>query len=179
MDRIRIAKVIAGLALGFTVASCIVQAQPEPVAPAAKATEGPAETRTASIAEGESNLPDGAYSCTIDRYDPFPCRVTTDPDGRQRLEKLGGSQRFSGIVSPTAQGFDFRGTYFCPYGDCTEAVSGQFTAYDDGLFRGTMGGERPVTVTVQYTEFGGYAYGGDQYAYGGYGYGAGLYGYGY
>jgi hypothetical protein len=123
------------------------------------------------------SLPNGAYSCSIDSYDPYPCRVTTDPDGRKRLEKLAGSQRFSGVATPTQGGFEFQGTLYCPWGDCTEAVSGTFVAYDDGLFRGQVGGQRPMTVTVQYTEYGGYGYDGANYG-GGY-YGGELYGYRY
>lgn len=170
-------------AIGFGVAACIVEAQPKPVTtPVAAAPSGRSEERgQVMVAEGGVlQIPDGAYACTIDKYNPFPCRVSTEPNGNKRLEKLGGSQRFSGIIQPGARGFSFRGTFYCPYGDCTEAVTGDFVAYDEGLYRGKfrVRSQQPLTVTIQYTEYGGYGanmYGGDLY--GGYMYGGDLYGY--
>lgn len=178
-----LSKVAATFAIGFGVAACIVQAQPKPeTTPVAAAPAGQAEERgQVMVAEdGVLQIPDGAYACTIDKYNPFPCRVSTEPNGNKRLEKLGGSQRFSGIIQPGANGFSFRGTFYCPYGDCTEAVTGQFVAFDDGLYRGKLSTRTPLTVTIQYTEYGGYGanlYGGALY--GGYLYGGDLYGYGY
>ncbi len=173
-----VSKVLATFAIGFGVAACIVQAQPKPAVPVAVAPSGAAERGQVMMAEGGVlQVPDGAYACTIDKYDPFPCRVSTEPSGSKRLEKLGGSQRFSGIIEPGARGFSFRGTYYCPYGDCTEAVTGDFVAFDDGLYRGKLSTQNPTTVTIQYTEYGGYGasmYGGDLY--GGYMYGGDLYG---
>jgi hypothetical protein len=181
MKHLRIAKVLGGFAAGLVAASCIVQSQPA-------AKSGPeSETVAASRAAGNPDtlaetpaieIPAGAYSCTIDRYDPFPCRVTLQADGRKRLEKLGGSQRFSGIITEQANGFAFRGTFYCPYGSCTEAVGGEFVAYDDGLYRGTLSTSKaPTTVTIQYAEYS--AYGGNRYGgqlYGAYLYGGNLYG---
>lgn len=177
MNRSRIAKTSIAFVAGLAVASCIVQAQPEetttPVGPASAEAERNPDAIAASGAV--LNVPDGSYSCTIDRYDPFPCQVRTEADGRKRLEKLAGSQRFSGVIAPTANGFSFRGTFYCPHGECTEAVSGDFVAYDDGLYRGKLSTRsNPTTVTVQYTQFGGYGYGGGVYGamlYGGVGYG--------
>jgi len=178
-----VSRVLAMFAIGFGVAACIVEAQPKPVTtPVAAAPSGRSEERgQVMVAEGGVlQIPDGAYACTIDKYNPFPCRVSTEPNGNKRLEKLGGSQRFSGIIQPGARGFSFRGTFYCPYGDFTEAVTGDFVAYDEGLYRGKfrVRSQQPLTVTIQYTEYGGYGanmYGGDLY--GGYMYGGDLYGY--
>lgn len=177
MKTTRLAKPVVAFASGLALAACIVQAQPnDDRSPALSEPGAAAPARSSSVAAGGAiEVPDGNYSCTIGGYDPFPCRVATEKDGRKRLEKLAGSQRFSGIISTTANGFQFRGTYYCPFGDCTEAVTGDFIAYDDGLYRGKLSTARePTTVTVQYTQYGGAGYGGGRYGamlYGGVGYG--------
>src|SRR3954447_1986396 len=61
----------------------------------------------------------GAYWCTIEaegfKYDPYPC-VIRQVNGRFQLAKLGGSQRFTGNIRPTAHGFLFDGEFYCPWG---------------------------------------------------------------
>jgi len=178
MGAIDIAKVAAGLTIGFA-AACMAQAESEEPRPArimiAAGGQSDSAKEMADIA-----VPRGPYRCTIERYDPFPCRISVEPDGRKRLEKLGGSQRFSGVITANASGFSFRGTYYCPSGSCTQAVEGDFVAYDEGLYRGKLSTDGPVTVTVQFAgdaaaAAGGSTYGGNTY--GGSTYGGSIYGY--
>ena len=98
-----------------------------------------------------STLQDGNYACNLFQsgyqYPDFSCVVFTQADGTRRLEKLTGSQRFGGIVTPHADGFAFTGEYFCPYGDCTHAVQGEFEPLSSGVYRGTFG---ETVVTLKY-----------------------------
>ncbi len=131
--------------------------------------------------EGNYAMPNGDYTCTISDYPPFQCRVWIDDGGVQWVEKLQGSQRFRGKVMPTENGFSFDGTYYCPYGSCTENVRGEFTAYDDGLYKGNLRGSHitPVAFQFQPGGLGGSVYGGQGYGgfgYGGFGYGGRAYG---
>jgi len=127
----------------------------------------------------------GAYTCRIQEsgydYPPFRCVVTLD-GGRYTLEKVEGSVRFRGVVAETPAGFRFEGEVFCPWGDCTEPVSGEFqqngTTYVANFAARRSG--PAMTVILEPASgyggdsYGGYGYGGDDY--GGYGYGG--YGYG-
>jgi hypothetical protein len=54
------------------------------------------------------------------------------------LEKKTGSQRLKGNVEITGAGFRFKGTFFCPMGDCTQPVWADFTRDEAGVFRGTL-----------------------------------------
>jgi hypothetical protein len=82
----------------------------------------------------------GKYSCTFTQddytYSPFPCVISETAEGIQ-LEKTAGSQRIKGLVNITDDGFDFSGTYFCPFGDCTSNATGHFEKTDKG-FKGTV-----------------------------------------
>jgi hypothetical protein len=82
----------------------------------------------------------GKYSCTFTQdgytYSPFPCVISPTTEGIQ-LEKTAGSQRIKGLINITEEGFDFSGTYFCPFGDCTSDASGSFAKTDKG-FKGTV-----------------------------------------
>ena len=102
-------------------------------------------------ADASLSLQDGNYACNLTQegyqYPDFACIVFTQADGTRRLEKLSGSQRFQGTVTPTAEGFAFTGEYFCPYGDCTEAVQGEFEQLSSGVYRGTFG---ETVVTLKY-----------------------------
>lgn len=171
-----LSRVVPGLAFGVAIAACVVQSQP----PGGPTTPTP-QNRADGPGTGEQIIPDGQYSCTIDDYRPFVCQVYTNPDGSQTLEKMGGSQRFRGVLSPAANGFDFDGVFFCPHGDCTRDVQAQFEALDDGAFRGVLesgGQDRPIQVALMYMP-GGMGYGGVGGGYGGFGYGYGGFGYGY
>ena len=163
-------RVVPGFAVGVAIAACVVQSQP-PAGPTAPAPANYGEGDPA----GDQAIPDGAYSCTIDDYPPFVCQVYTNPDGSQTLEKMGGSQRFRGAVSPSDDGFFFDGVFFCPYGDCTREVQARFVALDDGAFRGELqsdGGAPPIQVALTFMP-GGAGYGGVGSGYGGFGYGYG------
>jgi hypothetical protein len=94
------------------------------------------------FADEKQNASDliGKYSCTFTQdgytYSPFPCVISQTTEGIQ-LEKTAGSQRIKGLINITEEGFDFSGTYFCPFGDCTSAASGSFAKTDKG-FKGTV-----------------------------------------
>lgn len=94
------------------------------------------------IADKELEYSDliGKYSCTFTQdgytYSPFPCVISQTEEGIQ-LEKTAGSQRIKGMINITEEGFDFSGTYFCPFGDCTSDASGSFAKTDKG-FKGTV-----------------------------------------
>ena len=161
------ARAIAAAAAGMTIAACIIQQDPPPT----MATAGQQPGGDAYQAGGDQPgwLAEGDYACTIESggyaYPPFRCVVYSGEDG-QLLEKLGGSQRFRGRVSPEGSGFRFDGTFYCPWGDCTEEMSGSFEPIEQGWYRGTLQGAEmrssPIVVTLQYTP-GGFTYGGAGY----------------
>ena len=98
-----------------------------------------------------AKLQDGNYACNLFQngyqYPDFSCIVLTQANGTRRLEKLTGSQRFGGTVIPNGNGFSFSGEYFCPYGDCTHAVQGEFEQLSSGIYRGSFG---ETMVTLKY-----------------------------
>lgn len=163
---------LMGFVVGGAIAACVVQQQP-PMGPTAPTPARPGSPAT--VASGVA-IPNGQYACTIDDYRPFVCQAYTNPDGTQTLEKIGGSQRFRGVIVPQGDGFYFDGVYFCPWGSCDDRVQGQFVALDDGVFGGTLDGRDSTAVAIQYMP-GGVGYGG--LGYGAMGYGAWGYGYGY
>jgi hypothetical protein len=118
----------------------------------------------------------GAYWCSITdsgyTYPAFPCAIRNFA-GRFVLAKLGGSQRFHGEVKPVGKGFSFAGEFYCPWGDCSQALHGLFKPMKGGL-RGTFSDARfVVTMTPAPSDaFGGVEYGGDGYG----GFGDGAYG---
>lgn len=160
----------AAVAAGVAVASCI--AQTETSTPTARpkvmpvATPGAQAARRSTAAEGRAAVPvlvNGEYSCVIQsgayRSPSSRCAVYVAEDGSQVLEKLGGSQRFRGRVIPEARGFSFDGMFFCPYGDCTESVSGRFASVGASRYRGIMQGRSgPLAVSLEYLP-GGFKYG--------------------
>jgi|SRR6185503_3138528 len=120
-----------------------------------------------------------AYYCSIQdggyKYPRFPCAVR-EIDGRWMLAKLGGSQRFRGVITPTRDGFTFDGELYCPWGDCVQPLHGEFVAAGHGRLTGTF---RDTAMSVLLepapdAAFGGASYGGD--GYGGFGYGGASYG---
>lgn len=123
----------------------------------------------------------GDYACRITEggydYPPFHC-VVEPRAGRLHLEKVEGSVRFRGWITPQGDGFAFDGELYCPWGDCTERVQTVFAADRAGGYRGTMTSVQsgPTTVTLVYVAggFGGAGYGG--LGYGGEGYGGAAYG---
>ncbi len=134
---------------------------------------------------GRAELPDGSYACSIEesgyKYPPFACVVSTS-GGRTRLEKLGGSQRIRGDVTFTgAGGFRFEGEFYCPWGDCTQAIAGDFHGTNGQDFVGEfLTSTGTVIFALRYLPGGGAdSYGGGAYGggvYGGGAYGGGVYG---
>ena len=128
---------------------------------------------------------DGAYWCSINdngfSYPPYPCTIQ-NVDHKLVLAKLGGSQRFEGKLEPAGGGFGFDGTFFCPYGDCSQPLHGTFVSSEGGL----VGTFRDSTIIVRMTAvqlgaashdstlYGGASYGGASY--GGASYGGASYG---
>jgi hypothetical protein len=134
----------------------------------------------------------GPYWCAIDdagyEYARYPCLIK-QVRGRLMLAKLGGQQRIRGRITLDADGFEFVGELYCPWGDCTEPMRGRFHAIGRGGFKGTLNGpldhRAAAGMVVQLipapaNAFGGSAYGGDGYGdpfgYGGNGYGGDGYG---
>ena len=137
----------------------------------------------------------GPYWCSIDdagyEYPRYACVIKKVGD-KLMLAKLGGSQRFRGVVKVEHQGdgFSFTGELYCPWGDCTEQMRGRFRPTGKGGFKGTLsafdgnesspmeGGMIVQLVPAPADAFGGNGYGGDGYGdpfgggtYGGAGYG--------
>lgn len=130
------------------------------------------------VEQGERDLT-GGFWCSIKegafKYPPFPCAIR-EIDHRLVLAKLAGSQRFEGVVTPTADGFGFAGRFYCPFGDCTQPLHGVFRATGNGKLEGRF---RDAKFLVELepapaSAFGGASYGGDEY--GGFGYGGASYG---
>ncbi len=111
---------------------------------------------------------EGAYWCSIEdsgyTYPPFPCAIRKIGE-RFVLAKLGGSQRFQGEVRAQGDGFTFAGQFYCPWGDCTQALHGSFRPAGGGALKGTFRDARFVVTMKPAPDsaFGGVAYGGDSY----------------
>lgn len=127
-----------------------------------------------------------AYLCSIEdggyTYPQFPCAIR-QLDGQLVLAKLGGSQRFRGVIQPRGKGFMFEGELFCPWGDCTQPLHGVFEPGGrGGSLRGRFTDSSIVVTLVPAppnSQWGGATYGGDSYGgfgYGGWGYGGATYG---
>lgn len=98
----------------------------------------------------------GTYKCTFTQgeysYPPFRCSISRR-GAVLWLEKRTGSQRIRGEVTPTADGFRFSGTFFCPYGDCTRPVSSDFHSSSPRDCSGTLDdGPPPTMVRLTRTE---------------------------
>jgi hypothetical protein len=127
-----------------------------------------------------------AYLCSIEdggyRYPQMPCVVKNVGDGRYVLAKLAGSQRFRGEVHAVGGGFSFDGEYYCPWGDCTQPMHGEFVRRPSGELVGRFRDSQVIVRLVpapQNVAWGGTSYGGDAYGgfgYGGWGYGGSSYG---
>ncbi len=92
---------------------------PKSTPPAESTLSNTVDEDVASDRYTPPGLTDGAlWTCSIDAYDPLPCRFTRSGDG-WALRKLMGSQRFEGTASFTRTEMAFDGTFFCPWGDCT------------------------------------------------------------
>lgn len=114
------------------------------------------------VAAGDDGMIDGAlWTCQISDYDPQPCKLAQTPDG-WTLTKLLGSQRFRGAID--FDGGDrarFVGEFFCPWGDCTQAMEVDFVR-EGGAYTTAFSND---TVSVRYdaalaSEWGGAGYGG-------------------
>ena len=142
---------------------------------------GRGETRTTAPLEnhgGSAKPVTGGYACAIEdsgyRYPPFRCQIK-QVSGRLVLVKLDGSQRFEGDVHESREGLEFSGQFYCPWGDCTQALHGVFKPTSDGGLKGTFSDAKFI-VWMQPTgaAYGGVGYGGA--GYGGDGYGGATYG---
>ena len=186
-------RALGSFSVAAIVTACIVQSQPAGPPPMQSGQpagqgyggEAPADPNGQVASAGLAN---GEYYCSFTvgsySYPNFPCIVYTRRDGRQVLEKVAGSQRIHGIVDSTERGFNFQGTFFCPWGSCTEEVTARFVQSTQSVYQGTLitnAGQRSVMVRLQYLPGGlprGYGaryYGGARYGYG-YGYGGRSYG---
>jgi hypothetical protein len=96
----------------------------------------------------------GNYACTFTQggytYDPFRCIIKKTGDQLQ-LEKTSGSQRIKGEIYLTEKGFNFEGLFFCPYGDCDAAVSGEFKKLSEGQYQGPIfsGGIETIVTLIK------------------------------
>lgn len=122
------------------------------------------------------------YLCSIEsegfRYPQFPCAVRS-VDGKYVLAKLAGSQRFRGEVKALGEGFTFDGEFYCPFGDCTAPMRGEFVRRTNGTLVGRFDQPSIVVTLEPAAGYGGAGYGGDSYGgfgYGGWGYGGSSYG---
>ncbi len=92
----------------------------------------------------------GQYACSFTQgdysYKPFKCQITQVGNALQ-LEKTSGSQRIKGSIVQTAEGFDFSGVFFCPWGDCTSAAKGSFQRLGPGRYRGVISTESGLEPT--------------------------------
>jgi hypothetical protein len=154
---------------GLVIAVALAACGHAPVEPQVLSNRAPGADR--------GGPPGGDYACRIDeggyRYPPFRC-VIASRGGRVTLEKVEGSVRFRGTVTPVADGFAFDGELYCPWGDCTERVHSVFAADGSGAYHATIESLQsgPARVTLRYTPrfhaiggdgYGGAAYGGDSY----------------
>ncbi|MDB4952738.1 MAG: hypothetical protein JWO36_307 [Myxococcales bacterium] len=121
----------------------------------------------------------GGYWCRIEdagfKYERFPCAIRR-VDDHLVLAKLGGSQRFEGELLRTRDGFLFDGRFYCPWGDCTQALHGVIEPQANGTLRGTFRDAKFTVVLARAPDsaFGGASYGGD--GYGGFSDGGAVYG---
>ena len=126
----------------------------------------------------------GNYSCAIEddgyRYSAFRCVIRSAASGRMELVKLDGSQRFEGEVREGRAGLAFSGRFYCPWGDCTQALHGVFAPDGSGGWKGTFSDAKFVVwMAPAAGQFGGDGYGGAGYGgqgYGGVGYGGAMVG---
>jgi len=180
-----------GFVIAATITACIIQSAPPagPSAPPSPEAPRGAEESGAEIASSQpalaAGVANGEYLCSFTSgdyvYPEFPCIVYARRDGRQILEKVGGSQRIHGLISNTDDGFDFEGTFYCPWGSCTEQVGARFITEGSAIYRGTLSTQSgPVIVSLRFVpgglprSYGGYGYAGRTYGMYGVGYG-GLY----
>jgi hypothetical protein len=125
----------------------------------------PIENRGAPLEQDQAepywcSISDGGYD-----YPQMPCSIRTI-DGKRVLAKLAGSQRFRGVITPRGHGFAFDGEFFCPWGDCTKRLVGEFQPMGDGTLRGTFEGDSMIVTMVRApadSAWGGASYGGDGY----------------
>ncbi len=77
-----------------------------------------------------------------------------------RLTKLAGSQRFRGTLTPRGDSYHFEGETFCPLGDCSEPLEGDFHPV-----AGELRAEFPDAGLIVHMSrgFGGDSYGGEGY----------------
>jgi hypothetical protein len=116
----------------------------------------------------------GEYACRFHQrgftYGWMPCAIRVSPSGGLAFEKLAGSQHVVGQVVPTGDGgFDLRGRFSCPAGDCDEAVSAHLSPSGPGGFAGKLGDEASTELeiapasAVTPSALGGASYGGASY----------------
>ena len=114
----------------------------------------------------------GAYWCSIDeagfRYGRMPCVIKKIGD-QLVLAKLGGSQRFTGVVTPVGDGLKFDGRLYCPWGECNAPLHGEFKPGADHELQGRFKEDAMLVTLVPASAgafgagVGGESYGGDGY----------------
>jgi hypothetical protein len=132
-----------------------------PPAPVGNTAPSPEDALVAtSASDGKT---DGAlWSCQISDYDPQPCRLER-AEGGWYLRKLMGSQRFKGTVTFAGEtAFDFAGSFFCPWGDCTSPMTARFDKAADGGYTTSYQNDviRIAWDSKLASEWGGAGYGG-------------------
>lgn len=146
----------AGLVAGFAAVAC-GKSSPGPQPP----SNGVGDERGGAESGLPAGVSDGAlWTCSIDDYDAQPCKFQKEGDG-WRLTKVMGSQRFTGVVSFTGEGFSLVGEFFCPWGECDAPVDATFTT-DGAAYTGVVD-ESQVKLwwdDANAKEFGGAGYGG-------------------
>ncbi len=125
-----------------TSASAVAAASSAPASAASIAPLAPLHAAPGDAVAGD-------YWCTIDTYSAMACRISRKPNGTLYLEKLAGSQRFKGPLTLSGDNLVFHGTYFCPFGACTEPVSGTFVKRGAGHYAGTLHGSEPAKVVLR------------------------------
>jgi len=162
MDRRSLCASFFGFSSAVVVAVACGGTSPPPQQPLTNDTVEPG----GSAAPVDTNVPagvsDGAlWTCQISDYDPQPCKFHRE-GGEWQLTKLLGSQRFTGVTTFAGDAaIHFVGQYFCPWGECDQAMDLQFARGDRG-YAAEFGGD---VLTLQWNaelagEWGGAGYGG-------------------
>jgi len=165
MNRRSLAASIFGVASAVTVAvACGGKSTPPQQPLIGNETVDPSSgTGTAADPNVPASVTDGAlWTCQISDYDPQPCKFHRDGN-EWRLTKVMGSQRFDGVATFDGEtSMHFVGEFFCPWGDCTEAMDVTFKRNDGGNgYTGELSGD---AVQVYWSpelasEWGGAGYG--------------------
>lgn len=163
MNRGSLAASVVGISSAVLVAVACGGKAPPPAPPLTNETVEPGTGgSTAAEAGVPAGVTDGAlWTCQIGDYDPQPCKFHREGN-EWHLSKLLGSQRFDGVTTFDGDSsIHFVGQFFCPWGDCTEAMDVTFARGEGAAYTAEFTGD---TVTVQWNaelaaEWGGAGYG--------------------